>query len=266
MTRTVAGTQEVENGGDEDGGYYYDDAYTAIKDTSAIVTVATSFPRAQARYYDSLLAQFRLLQATLRCSPPLSAVETLAPAQFISFPESTRKVRSQWEKHILSTDPHPVQLACMSTHTVIELVRFLVTRLPKMLRKEDQVGAARAGAWVWGILGKCPDRAELGSEEIGELRALAQVALRLQEGNFGVALDGDEDNMEGDDEHAAETGTVVTSMSNIDEDASVEKVDESDMNRRKLLSTALDMIVTIVGEVYGQRDLLDLRKVWPDET
>ena len=269
LTTPLVDARQSDRGSDEvedEGGYYYDGAYTAIQRETTDEDL--SLPPAQAYYYDSLLAQFRLVRATLRCSPPLSAVEGLRPSQFISFPENTRKVRSQWEAHMLSTDPHPVQLACMAADTVVELVRFLAMQLEKMLRTKDPVKAARVGAWVWAVLGKCQDRGELGSEEIGDLRQLAQLALQLQNGGRDKARD-DDDDENGiehgvlEDEISANDGTVGTPASNDSKDIGVQQIEVDTM--RQKMNTALDMIVTVVGDVYGQRDLLDLRLKWPDE-
>jgi regulator of vacuolar morphogenesis len=168
---------------------------------------------------------------------------------------------------MLSTDPHPVQLACMAADTVVELVRFLGMQLQKMLRTKDPVKAARVGAWVWAVLGKCQDRGELASEEIADLRELAQLALRLQNGGQGTTVDDEgEGNEDGsvDDGISAGDDAIVTPASNINGEAS-DQQHERGVNRQKLLSATLDMIVTVVGEVYGQRDLLDLRTRWPDE-
>ncbi|OCT52326.1 hypothetical protein CLCR_08673 [Cladophialophora carrionii] len=258
---------DQEDGKMGDGGYYYDGAYAATHDRSSAVEPASSLPPAQARYYDALLAQFNLVRKTLRCSPPLSAVQTLRPDQFISFPENTNKVRAQWVDHILSTDPHPVQLACMDSNTVVELVRFLGRELEKMLRLENQAKVARVGAWVWAILGKCRDRGELSSEEVGDLRQLAQVVLRLKGDHLPVEVNSDdEDGMAGGtvpSDQSAENGATEPTASHAEAGVPVtQKPDESDMRRQKLLSRTLDMVVTIVGEVYGQRDLLDARTKW----
>ena len=169
---------------------------------------------------------------------------------------------------MLSTDPHPVQLACMASDTVLELVKFLVLKLEKMLRMKDQVKVARTGAWVWAILGRCQDQGELVSEEIGDLRELAQLALRLESGVETRGADeewggnGVKDVSAGD--HVDKIKASGKSLSGTSEEMTVEQMGEEDAKGQELISTTLEMIVTIVGEVYGQRDLLDLRKKWPD--
>ena len=164
---------------------------------------------------------------------------------------------------MLSTDPHPVQIACMDDDTVVHLVRFLSQRLEKMLRTKDLTEISRVGAWVWAILGKCRDQGELASEEISELRELAQIALRLQRHGHeeGKGEDADievESSHNGDveDNDAAE----VAAASDSRKDVTITV--EGGLRGRQILSTTLDMVITIVGEVYGQRDLLEHRRKW----
>ncbi|KIW91043.1 uncharacterized protein Z519_07937 [Cladophialophora bantiana CBS 173.52] len=259
----------------EGGGYYYDGAYTANHQIVTTLEAEPLLPPAQIEYYSSLLAQFRLVRATLRCHPPLPAVEALRPSQFISFPENTRKVRAQWESHMLSTDPHPVQVACMDTQTVAELVKFLSVKLEKMLRTRDFARVARIGAWAWAILGKCRDREESSNEEVGDIRELAQAALRVQEmSKDGHSTEGEDQDQDEERDNGIPGEEQDTGANDIPEkrpnlegtDEEAEPV-ESDghLSRQECVNVILDMIVTIAGEVYGQRDLLDLRSRWTED-
>jgi len=38
--------------------------------------------------------------------------------------------------------------------------------------------------------------------------------------------------------------------------------EETDEEMRRNTRATVDMIITVVGEVYGQRDLLEFREVW----
>ncbi|KAI1630454.1 hypothetical protein EDD37DRAFT_105010 [Exophiala viscosa] len=252
-------TERRHPGQTEEGGYFHDGAYTAI--AKSPTNPAESLPLAQQHFYDSLLTRFRLVQASMRCTPPLSSIESLNPAQFISFPEASRKVRAQWEAHMLSSDPHPVQIACMDPETVLELVKFLRMRLNTLMQNNS--AAARVGTWVWAILGRCRDRGELSSEEISELRGLAQRAvLLLQKQNARSNGRISERNLAW--EGPSEESDVDEFDTGADEERIKEKLgglNEAPVNN-KLVAVTLDMIVTVVGEVYGQRDLLELRTKW----
>lgn len=57
-----------------------------------------------------------------------------------------------------------------------------------------------------------------------------------------------------------------SSRSEKNEDARANSVTESAVPLSMSISCTLDMIITIVGEFYGQRDLLDGREVWGEQT
>lgn len=213
----------------------------------------------------------------MRCTPPLASLETLASSQFISFPESSRKVRAQWEAHVLSCDPHPAQVACFDQETVLELVKFFRMKLNNFVSNKNGSIVRRIGAWVWAILGKCRDRGELSSEDIGELRGLARRAVEiLHRLDGGLAQDdawSEDTEYEAADVQTADDQVVATQgeASETTTGAPNEGTEtstvamEKDTDRTRLVRMTLDMIITMVGEVYGQRDLLDLRRQWSDD-
>ena len=202
----------------------------------------------------------------------------------------------------------------------------------------------RIGAWAWGLLGRCRDVGEMGSEEVGVLRGLGKRAgwclRRLgageevggEEGKKGAEEEGEEEEGDekgggqGGDEFDEEDGEIthgddhdVTPNSPHDDAGDETSLDEA---RERLLSSlppssqpqtepssstgkandkidvmdeidqparpqsngeaksderpggsgydpmavhaTLDMIVTIVGECYGQKDLLNGRLLWEE--
>lgn len=234
---------------------------------------------AQQYYYDSLLKQFRVVQATMRCTPPLHAIESLPASKLISLPEDSRKARTRWESLITTDDPHPAQLAVMDPLSVLQLVKLLRIKLINLLNSEDGGRISRVGGWLWAVLGRCRDRGELSSEEIGELRQLAQRAIYIQQRLGGeqqhasngdpVSLDVDDDGDGSQDGHSrSETALDVHEAGEgpPDDDTSLAKEAGTAIDRDRLVTATLDMVITVVGEVYGQRDLLESRRKWEEET
>lgn len=258
--------ENVEYAGKHDeGGYWQDGAYTATP--SAKLPEDDAYPQAQLRYYEALLLQFALLRATLNCVPPLGVIENLGASHPISFPPDSRQARKQWEAHILQYDPNPAQLACMDDGSILTLLRLICRRVYALFRAHDVVTAKRVNLWIWSVLGRCPGREVLDSDRIAELRELAKRASCMADRLI----------------HTKDAGTHVLTRDNIGnghitgEDSDEYEDDEVNslldaqgyvsmphetinVITEKLVS--LDAIVTVVGEVYGQRDLLQARKRW----
>ncbi|KIV88429.1 hypothetical protein PV10_08114 [Exophiala mesophila] len=250
---------------EDEGGYFEDGTYTAKAFASK--DPVETLPPAQRHYHDSLLRHFRLARATVRCTPPLSAIESLRSSQLISFPEESRKARLQWEEHIMNADPSPTQIACMDAQSVMELVKLIRKKLPLLFRPKNVETIKRAGSWLWAVLAKSRDREELSSDEIGEIRQLAQRAIQMSQRQPDqieeVSKDiGSEDGEVEDDDAGQDIETDELKDPTVKEQ--IGDGDDDDEACDGLISTTLDMVMTVVGEVYGQRDLLNSRKVWAD--
>jgi hypothetical protein len=246
-------------------------------------------PDAQDLYYVSLLDCFARIQAQLRIPPPLAAVELLLSSQPISFPPDAAKARDKWRRVTQTSDPSPTQLACMDAESVLELVKLLTEGMSGIIRARVRAKIKRFGGWIWATLARCRDRGELSSEEIAELRELGKKAVKLLEfvrrtksAEFGsedgarpdVAIQLDEgevaEMVEKSELEQAKTrmASVLDMDSNGDatelakdevfEDGGVEQ----EMDVSKLIHMVLDTVITVVGEVYGQRDLLEHRDIW----
>lgn len=171
----------------------------------------------------------------------------------------------------------------MDSGTILELVRLLQRRLNVLLQHTDEAVIRRIGSWAWALLGRCRDRGELSAEDVGEIRALAQRAVKVprkQTGEMAGAasdeemdtdVEGEEDLSEQQDacQEADVVGGGSGSLGEQKETLKTTKVSANAAGqsaaRDKLIEITLDMIITVVGEVYGQRDLLDLRPRWGDE-
>ena len=163
---------------------------------------------------------------------------------------------------MLNCDPHPVQAASLDSETVMELVALMNKRLNSFLGADSGQRSSRIASWIWAILARSPDRGELGGDEIAELRAFALRAAAIL-GVNDEAGNEVEDEAETEDEKDLSEDIREALMSRVGtqgKEAAMEEIDAS----TKILSkvTILDAIITVIGEVYGQRDLLERREVW----
>ena len=189
------------------------------------------------------------------------------------------------------------------------------------------------GAWCWGLLTRCRDIGEMGSEEVSVLREVGKKAVRLGgkiryggrdaeeeqmvvdheevadwEENREVDDGGDDQDGKGEPDEGLVAGqplpdtdgtilgvgeiqtnvpsTLESIPDRVDDDSlaqakesllsqfstsepsplhrDVEEEQENDQKEEIEVDALamLDMVVTIIGELYGQRDLLDQREVW----
>lgn len=321
-------------------GYYADGAYTAaprLANGSAAQHGGDEDIDPQEAYYVSLLARFGDLSTTLQNPPPadLIALSVASTAQDINTGYSSR-----W-RSTFNTQPSMVLISLLAQETVLQGLRMLETRLTIERLSESQ----SLGVWVWGLLGRCRDAGQMGSEEIGILRDLGKKAIWLlrvlkagllrvddEEGsrtNSDAEFDGNNEDFEATRSSDLNAGMHVVeplstpAMSDLKEETAQttfesgldsQTADGLEAARANLLASlpsgstlptirtparasppvkassppptfgvhgsseapdsqqaidqitrthaVLDMIITIVGECYGQRDLLDGRIVW----
>ncbi|PGH05070.1 hypothetical protein GX51_03168 [Blastomyces parvus] len=163
-------------------GFYSDGVYVAYSAPTHLQTSAashTSSPDPQEIYYSLLHHRFLLLRSTLKCTPPASVIASLGPQRPITLPRYNKRAREEWEQIIQTMDPRMAQLACMDTESVLRLLAIVTRLLSKTVRGGESVQVKRLGAWAWGLLGRCRDVGEMGSEDVGDIRELGKRAARI---------------------------------------------------------------------------------------
>ena len=275
------GTDEVDDEGwDDDEDYHPDRAWIAPP-SEALEQGYNDAPDAQDLYYVALLERFARLQASLQTPPPLSAIELLTSSQLISFPPEAPKARDKWRHVVLNSDPVSTQLACMDPESVLELVKLLTEAMTGIIESRVRPRVKRLGGWIWATLARFRDRGELASEEIAELRELGKKAVQMldlvrrtqtveveyQTEHPETASETGKDMGEGagtDEEPDLEKAKarMASALDAISDEESHEAAKDSTLDASQLIHMVLDTAITLVGEVYGQRDLLEHRDIW----
>ena len=298
----------------------------------------------QEAYYASLCARFTGLTEMLQSPPPRAAPDN-TDVHYLDW----RRPR-MWRAKILKTAPTMVLLAQLTQESVIcglEVLESLLTLANLKGRRGKNVGA-----WAWGLLGRCREVGQMGSEEVGVLRNLGKQSVwllrRISAGEvIGEAIDetdeevGEEDEEDGegeeervgegadcldvvdaDDDYSPYIDPVTTAVLGHDgnndahpiattSDADLAKAKQRIINSlgknqapsdttetnasngdgvesptltypatelgvdieedlegrahdKATIHATLDMLITIIGEFYGQRDLLDGRLLWDE--
>ncbi|KAJ5198792.1 uncharacterized protein N7459_008649 [Penicillium hispanicum] len=271
-------------------------------DSNTIAPAEDSYPEAQISYYTLLRHRFLLLRSTLKCTPPATSIAALDDTHPISLPRRVDAARKEWRKLVLSVDPQMVQLACMDLESVLGVLQITARLLSDTVRGGNAELIRRIGAWAWGLLGKCREIGELATEDVGEVRDLGKRAVKIlqkvQEAENSQTMEeaeaSDADSRKDEISETSATSANLTleepreaadgpeaempdATSQVDEleaakarlqarlldSASSEAATTTDQGAVYRQSRALlDMIITVVGEFFGQRDLLDAREVW----
>jgi hypothetical protein len=317
--------EETEQAQNETGYVLIDGVVIATSTTREPTKLDVGEKRdAQSSYYNLLKHRFILLRTTLRCSPPAKTITDLDESHPITLPYHVKAARAAWAKLLYTAEPQMVQLACMDMESVLGVLRLLGGAMSKCIKDNDADQLRRIGAWAWGLLGRCRDVGELGSEEVGELRVFGRKALYLlkkmdriktlsAEGVAAVESDLEDKEFSEDEEEIMAVGESMESAEGqeIDELEAAklrlqsrflaqETAEEEEAERRRRNTSSpleaamddepdetpipenttekplsnvavsgedqsrilLDMIITIVGEFYGQKDLLQERDIW----
>ncbi|EHA24073.1 hypothetical protein ASPNIDRAFT_129824 [Aspergillus niger ATCC 1015] len=304
-------TEPVPEGVVVDGVYFVPPTSTTNTTAAPAANVAEeAISDAQSSYYNLLHHRFLLLRSILKCTPPSEAIAGLDESHPISLPRHSRNARKEWRRLLLAVDPQTVQLACMDMESVLGVLEIMARLMSENVRSGDAQRVQRIGAWAWGLLGKCRDVGQLGTEEVGEIRELGKRAVKIlrkmreedekkmQEGD-GSDEDAEEDT--GDNAAEGEEGSQQVDGPSDDQDHDMQDVEEEKPATEEELEAAkarlqaklaggedqptvtepeagnenpaneaatqtramLDMIITVIGEYYGQRDLLGARELIP---
>lgn len=192
------------------------------------------------------------------------------------------------------------QLACMDMESVQGVLRIMSRLMSDMLRSGSVESVRRIGAWAWGLLAKCREVGEMATEEVGEIRDLgkraAKILQKIQEvensmptketetsdsdaGEYEppetldteepgktcpqeTADDQDSEMRDATDLSAELEAAKVRLQAQVQDSTEPEPVPQSDEDLKQQTRALLDMIITVVGGFFRQRDLLDAREIW----
>lgn len=185
--KNLADLDEGELYEDYEAGYYEDGAYTALP-ASRLSLESLHYDEEededidpQEAYYASLTERFLEIRAVLRSVPlaPPTHVPRMDPSSAAS--QATflhTATHAEWRYQVMHNIPSMRVLASLHQDGVLRGL----SRLEALLQQKSLLTGIQSkttGAWCWGLLGRCRDIGEMGSEEVGILRVLGKTALRV---------------------------------------------------------------------------------------
>lgn len=175
-------------------GYYADGAYTALPDLSPTRTCRNGIDEVevdpQEAYYASLCHRFAALSSALRLTPHGSAALS-------AFNPSSR---ASWRRFIVNMQPTSLILSKLRQEEVMHGLEVLET----VLSMANVQRHKNIGLWAWGLLARCREVGEMGSEEVGVLRDLGKKAIAVLRGVTAGLYQDHSENGENEDEDKGE--------------------------------------------------------------
>lgn len=223
----------------------------------------------QEAYTNALKERFHRQRKQMHFGPSKSGSASLDEAHPVTFPTGNNKVYANWTRLLKTTAPLPAQIRAMDQETVYALLA-MVQRI-FLVRGKDLAKAT--SAWIWALLARLDDVGTLSNDQVFEIREFGKkavlVQLSLHDPAVAQQLDaiGEDAKVGAMESSEIEIAEADLEISKDGEHAEVDiaTVNEDENNTRENTLATLDMIINIVGEVFGQRDLLEFRHPWPKE-
>lgn len=216
-------------------GYYADGAYTALPDLSPARTCRNGIDVVeldpQEAYYASLCDRFAALSSALRLTPHGSAALS-------AFNPSSR---ASWRRFIVNMQPTSLILSKLRQEEVMHGLEVLET----VLSMANVQRHKNIGLWAWGLLARCREVGEMGSEEVGVLRDLGKKAIAVLRGVTAGLYQDHSENGENEDEDKGEEEPESQANADVDADANANAnahthVSESPLPLNDSTETSLD--------------------------
>lgn len=110
------------------------------------------------------------------------------------------------------------------------------------------IESSNLGAWGWALLAKCRSAQQMDGDDIAVVREAGKRAIGLIKKIRRESRRLDSSSQISEHENEIENGTIDTETT------------DHDLEQSAIF--ALDILITIIGEEFGQRDLLGAREVW----
>ena len=224
---------------------------------------------AQEAYSKVLKQRFLKQREEMHCPPYQGAIASLDDDHPITCPAHSPKARAEWTRLLTATSPQTAQVKAMDRDTVYSILA-IVQEIH--LKRNTQI-ATCTGAWIWALISRLDDVGTMDNDQVSSLRELGKKAVLVQlsfrdsdAAQQLEAVGADEKKVASNEENSKpedglEKPAIPSSgSSNVEGRAAV----DVGLARETTLAT-LDMIINIVGDVFGQRDLLEFRHRWQPE-
>lgn len=194
--------------------------------------------------------------------PSADALAALDDKHPISFPRSNKKAYADWHRLLRTTVPRPSQVRAMDQETVSRLLELIQKHF--LVREKDL--STTISTWIWALFSRLEDVGTMNNDQVWFLREFGKKAILVQlsflEPEVAEALEEASLAESGHDEaEVTKKQTKKSKEASLEEPGADGSPDVDPTLRQNTLAT-LDTIIVLVGDVFGQRDLLEFRQPW----
>ncbi|KAI7169546.1 hypothetical protein D0864_15801, partial [Hortaea werneckii] len=255
-----------ERGLGDNRGHLADGTFTAQPTIGPSVPNTTETAIDAQEAYIKLLRQRFLQQREEMHRPPnQGAIASLDDDHPITCPARSPKARAEWARLLTSTSPQTAQVKAMDRDTIYSILSIVQET---HLKRSTEI-ATYTGAWIWALISRLDDVGTMDNDQASSLRELGKKAVLVQlsfrdsdaaqqleavGAEEKKAIPNEEDLKPEDDSEKPGNSSNGSRIVEVEGHPEV----HVDLSRETTLAT-LDMIINIVGDVFGQRDLLEFR-------
>lgn len=260
--------QEIDYSMGDSRGYYVEDCYIA-RPILRPEAPQKSKISAKDAYTEVLKRRFNAMRARLRDGHLADETESRNEnSKSVPRPNGGKNAYAECVEMVQNMPPSPAQLQALVQEDTLSMLELI----QKRFFKRGETLRSSASAWIWALLAKLNDVGTMNNDEVFVLRDLGKRALVVQISfnNAAMAAQLEEISRAEAASDSDEANTSQHEGQQNEATADAAKTDTAGSSVTQMLDpentlATLDMIVTIVGEFFGQRDLLDSRRSWDPE-
>lgn len=195
--------------------------------------------------YDVLRSRFSIARSDMnRISPTTSSSVSRSTSQALDFHSN----HAQYNHAFLYTFPNAKVIAGTPQCSIVLGLKRYESAMTKRNFMMGETESSNLGAWGWALLARCRPTQQMDGEDIAVVREVGKTAIRLIKKIRRESKDIESSSQQSEHEDDMENGTLDLQTDSHDQEQSV--------------IFALDILVTVIGEEFGQRDLLNSRENW----
>ncbi|TKA74682.1 hypothetical protein B0A55_04712 [Friedmanniomyces simplex] len=257
--------EELYSSGVGDGrGYFEDGAYVGRPIIGPTMPEsARTMVEPQEAYTRALKQRFLETREGMHVKPDSAALATLDEKHPTAFIDGNNKAHASWLRLLKTGMPHPVQVQTLDIGSVGRLLELIM----QLFLVREQHLAKITSVWIWSLLARLDEVGTMSNDEVYAIREFGKKAVLVQLSLHDPAAAAQLEGVSWSPEAVPVSTNSAVARNETDGDEPAPEIDQSlpktpdtDSSAAENTLATLDMIITIVGEVFGQRDLLEFRR------